>query len=123
MMILLSILWVILPAVFYLIVYFFKSDELEQNKLKWMNATLIGLYTLSQFVFFIRGFSKGSFVYAPDYLTFTDSFIVLPAILAVLTWVLLQAVQQKEWGSVMKFSYYTIVNILALTFLFGPFLL
>ncbi|UOY93046.1 hypothetical protein MUG87_02610 [Ectobacillus sp. JY-23] len=122
-MMLLSISWLIIPTILYVIVYFFRTDELEQNKLKWIDITLIGLYTLSQFVFFAKVFKKDSLYYAPDYLTFTGSNIILPIALGLVVWVLMKWVKGDEWSSLQRFSYYASVNIVALSFLFGPFML
>ncbi|MBO9129207.1 hypothetical protein [Bacillus sp. 165] len=123
MITLLALIWVIAPIVLYIITYIVKTNEFEDNRLKWLPYAWIGLYIGSQLLFFYLSFDKKRLVFAPEYLTFTGSFILIPIILTVLSWGMLRFSQQEEWGTIKSASYFTIVNILLYMFLLGPYLL
>lgn len=123
MIILFALIWVIAPVVVFVITYLVKTHDFEENRISWLPLMWIGLYVGSQLLFFNTAFHKEKLLFAPEYLTFSGSFVILPVILALLAWGMLKLAKQEDWGNVKSVSYFTIVNVLLCIFLFGPYLL
>ncbi|MCP8970702.1 hypothetical protein [Ectobacillus ponti] len=123
MMPIMAMLWLTVPVIFYVIVYFFRVDDLENGKMNWVEYVLLALYAATQLAFFMFSLDQARLLFAPAYLTFSGSFVVLPLLLAAVCFVLLRYVRHEEWGPLAAFFYYAGINILFISCLFGPFLL
>ncbi|MFD3449831.1 hypothetical protein ACFDTO_35230 [Microbacteriaceae bacterium 4G12] len=121
-LVMISLIWIAPPIICYVVLYFFKPDSIENGRIKWLQLALIGLYLGFQQYSLQFSFHKERLQFAPKYLSFNESLFVIPLILAIVTWVALKA-SKKEWGALAGFAYYACVNVLLMTFTFGPYIL
>jgi hypothetical protein len=114
--------WFILPSAFYLVMYYFNDRFIEHHSQRAAFIMII-LYIISQLILFTKGLSMASYYYAPTYLSFPGSLIILPLLMAVLTWFIWRTVEDEEWGIIGNFAYFAVVNALLIMFSLGPYIL
>ncbi|MFZ3589400.1 hypothetical protein ACOI1C_08990 [Bacillus sp. DJP31] len=117
-----GLLWIIVPAIFLLIVSFINSELIEKGT-KWVEWTSIGLYVGTQLLFSQRVFNQSVYSFAPDYLTFPGSFIIIPLILALIAYYFTRMSYNEEWGMLRKIFNFIGLDILFLLLLVGPYTL
>ncbi len=122
-MLVLGMVWVIPPLVFYGILSFIRSDIFERNERSWVEPVGILLYVGTMIYMMNEVLSERSFFAAPSYLNFDGSLIILPLIISIVTYLIYRWVMNKETGLFAGLFYYIGYNLLIMTCLFGPYLL
>ncbi|PLT28507.1 hypothetical protein [Peribacillus deserti] len=118
-----TMLWVILPCIYFTVLFFVKGNLFEDETKRWIVLIPILLYTVSQLYTFNTSFRKESYIFAPDYLTFQGSFIVWPVIVALISWGLLKISKIRDVNPAGRFFYFAVIDTLIIVFLIGPYVL
>ncbi|WP_409297808.1 hypothetical protein V1498_07005 [Peribacillus sp. SCS-26] len=118
-----SILWIILPCVFFAYIFFSKNNLLEKENTKWLVYVPMALYLVSQIYTFNTSFRIDSYIYAPAYLTFHGSFVIIPTVLFLVSSCILKFSKLCDISPAGKFVYFAITNILFITLLIGSYVL
>lgn len=120
---LIGIICVVPPMIFYTIVYFVNSTPFEQRKTTWVEPVAILSYLLTQIYVMNELFSDKKLSFAPSYLSFEGGLIIWPILLSVLTYLIYKLSTSKDTGPFIGLTYYIGINLLFMTCLFGPYLL
>ncbi|MBM7693377.1 hypothetical protein JOC77_002817 [Peribacillus deserti] len=118
-----TMLWIVLPCIYFGVLFFVKGNLFEDETKGWIILIPILLFTISQLYTFNTSFRKESYIFAPDYLTFQGSFIVWPVIIALISWGILKISKIKEVNPAGKFFYFAVVDTLIIVLLIGPYVL
>ncbi|OCA86622.1 hypothetical protein [Bacillus sp. FJAT-27986] len=122
-MLVLGLVWVVPPLVFYGILSFIKSDIFERNERSWVEPVGILLYIGTMIYMLNEVLSERSFFAAPSYLNFDGSLIIWPLIISIVTYMIYRWVMKEDTGLFAGLFYYIGYNLLVMTCLFGPYLL
>ena len=122
-MLVMGMVWIIPPLVFYGILSFIKNDIFERNERSWVEPVGILLYVGTMIYMLNQVLSDQSFYAAPAYLNFDGSLVIWPLIISVLTYIVYRWVMGKDTGLFAGLFYYMGYNLLVMTCLFGPYLL
>ncbi len=122
-MLVLGMVWLVPPLVFYGILSFIKSDIFERNERRWVEPVGILLYVATMIYMLNVVLSESSFFAAPSYLNFDGSLIVWPLFISILTYIIYRWVMNQDTGLFAGLFYYIGYNLLVMTCLFGPYLL
>ncbi|MGC4377273.1 hypothetical protein WD019_10095 [Fictibacillus sp. Mic-4] len=115
-----AFVWIIPPALFLVILYVVKINEIEDDKL-WVKITAIALYLATQLYVIQKLFNARFETFAPPYLTFAGSHYLIPLFIGLLSLAIVKAGKGAEWGLFSKVAYFIGVDVLIVMFLIGPY--
>ncbi|WP_155890155.1 hypothetical protein [Peribacillus kribbensis] len=118
-----AMMWVILPTIYFAVLFFSKGNLFEDESKQWIVLVPAVLLTVSQLYTFNTSFRAENFVVAPGYLTFPGSFIIWPILIALLSWGILKLSKINDVNPPGKFFYFAVMDVLFLMFLLGPYIL
>lgn len=122
LIIVISALYWITPAIlFCLIIYIFKISLME-NEDKRIKYTILTLYLGVQIIFIQKLFNEHYYYFAPDFLTFSGSSVIIPLVLAVLSGAAVVFGKKKDWSMIASICYFVVVNITFLSLTVGPYM-
>jgi hypothetical protein len=113
-----SILWIVIPFLFLVIINFINDELLEK---KWVELVSYGLFLVTQLLFSQKLFNHSVYTYAPDYITFPGSFIVIPVLIAAIAYLLLKSGTNPEWSIYKRVLYFIGMDVLFIILLIGPY--
>jgi hypothetical protein len=117
-----SFIWLVPPILYFIILAFSKPRILEEDP-SWISKIGITLYVITQ-VFVIQSLLDGMYLHlAPSYLTFKGSSIIVPLVIAFLSWLIMRFASKESWNGLQKSTYFIAVNILLISLLAGPYVL
>ena len=122
-MLVMGMVWIIPPLIFYGVLFYIKKDIFERNERTWVEPVGILLYVGTMIYMLNQVFSDHSFSTAPTYLNFDGSLIIWPFIISIFTYLVYRWVMDKDSGLFAGLFYYMGYNLLVMTCLFGPYLL
>ena len=122
-MLVMGMVWIVPPLIFYGILMFVKSDLFEKNERGWAEPVGILLYVSTMIYMLNQVLNDQSFYAAPPYLNFEGSLIIWPLMISALTYLVYRWLIEKETGLFAGLFYYMGYNLLIMTCLFGPYLL
>ncbi|TLS36591.1 hypothetical protein [Pseudalkalibacillus caeni] len=117
-----SMMWIIPTAIFLFAMLVVNVNAIENDE-RWVRTTSIVLYLLTQIALIHFIFNNPFYTFAPSYLTFTGSVVILPLLLGVLTWLFNKFGRNDEWGSISKVSYFIALNTWIVLIVIGPYIL
>lgn len=123
LMIYLSIIWVIWPAIFIIFMYVFRVRTIDRQP-PWILYTGISIYLIGALIFKDVLFRNSMTLTTPSYLTFTGSPYVYITLFALISFISVKLVAKyKEWGISSKLTYFIAIHILLMIVFFGPYLI
>lgn len=122
LMIYLSVIWIIWPALFIIFMYIFRVRTIDRQP-TWIFYTGIGIYLIGALIFKDVLFRNSMALTTPSYLTFTGSPYVYVTLFALISFISVKfATKYKEWGISIKLTYFIAIHILLMIVFFGPYL-
>ncbi|MGV3487923.1 MAG: hypothetical protein ACO1OC_04980 [Tuberibacillus sp.] len=120
MFFLLAISYAIPTILVYAVITFTKVELIERDSqaVKWV---LLGIFLISQYFLIGHTQTPAFHTFAPAYLTFPFSRWLIPAIMAVLTWLLLKWLKSKDWSIIIETFYAVTLYLIMELFTFGPY--
>ncbi|HEX6922859.1 MAG TPA: hypothetical protein VF149_03470 [Bacillales bacterium] len=115
-------LWALPVAGFLLLLIMVSLTMMERNP-PWIKYVSMVLFVLMQ-LFFINAVLDGRFFeFAPNYLTFPGAIYVIPVLMAILSWLIVEWVKGKEWDNIGQIIYFIGLDGMILAFLMGPYMI
>lgn len=120
LIILTAFVWVLPPAVFIVVLLMVNIRLIEKNT-PWVKYTAISLYLITQLLTIKQIFNPYFYLAAPAYLTFKSSYITIPVLIAILSFLIYNFGKIKDWDGIKELLYYVFVNIWMVIFILGPY--
>ncbi|MFG6119699.1 hypothetical protein [Thalassobacillus sp. B23F22_16] len=118
-----TLMWYIGPFLylFIIIVGFHKAIEDEKS---WVLYGAFAIYIVSAGIWYDLLFTERLMNRLPVYLDFAGSSLVLLIVFGLISFLLMkQEAVKRDWGVVLKFTYFVTVHILLIAVFIGPYLL
>jgi hypothetical protein len=115
-----AFVWIVPPILFLGILYVVKIDAIEEER-PWVKWISIALFVLTQLYVIQSLFNNRFYTIAPEYLTFNGSSLVLPIIVSIVAFYIMQAVKNKDWGLFAQVSYFIGITVLFQLFVVGTY--
>jgi hypothetical protein len=116
-----SALYWITPAILFCLIIYIVKISLMENEDKRIKYTILTIYLGVQIIFIQKLFNDHYYYFAPDFLAFYGSSLIIPLVIALLSGASLIIGKKQEWSMMLSISYFIIVNILFLSLTVGPF--
>ncbi|MDR7071514.1 hypothetical protein [Fictibacillus barbaricus] len=117
-----SALYWVAPAVLFAIVIYFVKLQLMEDEDKRVKYAILALYLGVQLIFVQTLFNDHFYFFAPDFLTFSGSSFVLPVLIALISGIAVLLGKRRNWGMLATISYFVVVNIIFLSLTVGPYM-
>jgi hypothetical protein len=122
LMIAYALLWVI-PTMVFIIIMFIGNMTLMERNPYWVKTVSIVLFIITQLIF-IKGLFNSTFhLFSPSFLQFPGNWIIIPVLIAGISWILTEWIKGKEWGNSLFVFYCLLIDVLMVSFLIGPYTL
>ncbi|RZT23789.1 hypothetical protein [Fictibacillus sp. BK138] len=116
-----ALFWITPAVLFALLVYLVKISLIEGEDKRVM-FTILALYLGVQLIFIQKLFNEHYYYFAPDFLTFSGSSVIIPLVLSVLSGVAVMFGKKKDWSMIVSICYFVVVNITFLSLTVGPYM-
>ncbi|MBH0164988.1 hypothetical protein IHV12_08660 [Fictibacillus sp. 7GRE50] len=116
-----SVYWITPAVLFALVIYIVKIKWMEEED-KRILYTILALFLGVQFIFIQKLFNTHYYMYAPDFLAFAGSSIVIPVVVALLSGAAVWYGRKQDWGKLTAICYFAVLNTFFLSLVVGPYM-
>lgn len=110
-----------IPAILIYAVISFTKVELIENDSQVAKWIILAVFYISEFLLVGKTQTPAFKLYAPGYLNFDLSRWIIPAVMVVLTVLLVKWIKTKDWGIATEVFYSMILMTVMVLFTFGPY--